>query len=261
MTENCCDEVCFTELKKCFEKKDYKKAWGWTESTGHGGEHPYTPPSPWEYDPKYKDKEGEIGSHGGSSDSIMTLVHLRKLIYTVVSITFATKKDIHNVKVYIDGEYKGITSAIMPTLTVDLEPNTTYSIRLEAPGYKTLSFEYTTGTTPATVTKTLEKEKAVGTLSVTSTPIGASVRLTPPSGAVVPVTSFTTPLNVELPVGVYDLVISKSGYTEIKDIITITDGKTITKNYTLVSAGVRTTFSANAPAKLYVNGAYKGTLS
>ena len=84
MGENCCDEVCFTELKKCSEKKGYKMAWGWTESTGQGGAHPYTPPSPWVYDPKYKDKEGEIGSHGGSSNSIMTLVHLWKII-TIVS--------------------------------------------------------------------------------------------------------------------------------------------------------------------------------
>ena len=80
MVEKCCDEVCFTELVKCFEEDSYKKAWGWTMSTGQGGAFPYTPPSPWTYDPNYSDEHGPMGSHGGCSDCIMTLVHLRKLL-------------------------------------------------------------------------------------------------------------------------------------------------------------------------------------
>lgn len=80
MPENCCDEICFSELVKCYEEGGYKKAWGWLTSTGQGGAWPYTPPSPWEYDPNYSDESGPIGSHGGCSYCIMTLVYLRKLI-------------------------------------------------------------------------------------------------------------------------------------------------------------------------------------
>ncbi|MCW3140640.1 MAG: hypothetical protein N2V72_00450 [Methanophagales archaeon] len=78
MPPKCCDEVCFTELVKCYEEGGYKKAWGWTASTGQKGPFPYHPPSPWGYDPDYEDEYGPFGSHGGCPGCIMTLVHLRK---------------------------------------------------------------------------------------------------------------------------------------------------------------------------------------
>ena len=75
----CCDEVCFSELVKCYEEDNYKKAWGWTASTGQSGHWKYNPPAPWEYDPDYKDeRDRKLGSHGGCPNCIMTLVHLRK---------------------------------------------------------------------------------------------------------------------------------------------------------------------------------------
>lgn len=88
MTENCCDEVCFTELVKCYEEGVYKKAWGWTESTGQDGPFPYHPTSPWEYDPDYPDENGGIGSHGGCPGCIMMMVHLQKVIIGMKTITF-----------------------------------------------------------------------------------------------------------------------------------------------------------------------------
>lgn len=79
MTE-CCDEVCFTELVKCYTENGYKKAWGWTVSTGQTGSYPYTPPSPYEYDHDYEDEtDTRLGTHGGCPSCIMTLIHLRKL--------------------------------------------------------------------------------------------------------------------------------------------------------------------------------------
>ena len=29
-SENCCDDVCFSELVRCYEEGGYKKAHGWT---------------------------------------------------------------------------------------------------------------------------------------------------------------------------------------------------------------------------------------
>ena len=78
--ENCCDDVCFTELVNCYEEGGYMKAHGWTQSTGHSGAFIYHPPSPWEYDPSFSDTGGGIGTHGGCPNCIMTLVHLRKPI-------------------------------------------------------------------------------------------------------------------------------------------------------------------------------------
>ena len=44
-SENCCDELCFTELVRCYEEGGYKKAHGWTQSTGQSAPYPYHPPS------------------------------------------------------------------------------------------------------------------------------------------------------------------------------------------------------------------------
>jgi len=66
----------FRESVKCESDGDYTIAWGWNESTGQGGDYPYVPPTGWKFDPRYSDERGPIGSHGGCSSCIMTLVHL-----------------------------------------------------------------------------------------------------------------------------------------------------------------------------------------
>ena len=93
MAENCCDEVCFTELVKCVEEGGYKKAWGWTASYGNRDPYRYTPPPPWEYDPSFSNVwDGrEVGTHGGCSYCAMTLVHLQKqIIASEMTVTFAS---------------------------------------------------------------------------------------------------------------------------------------------------------------------------
>jgi len=66
----------FTEPVKCEVDGDHIIAWGWTQSTGQSGGYPYTLPSGWKFDPRYSDERGSVGSHGGCSSCIMTLVHL-----------------------------------------------------------------------------------------------------------------------------------------------------------------------------------------
>ena len=66
----------FTETVKCEMDGEYKIAQGWTQSTGQSGYFIYHPPNGWEYDTIYSDIGGPIGSHGGCSDCLMTLVHL-----------------------------------------------------------------------------------------------------------------------------------------------------------------------------------------
>ena len=80
MAENCCSDVCFTEMEYCYREGDYLKAHGWTESTGQSGMFPYTPPAGWEYDPAFEDiRDPILGSHGGCPNCTMTLVHLQKI--------------------------------------------------------------------------------------------------------------------------------------------------------------------------------------
>ena len=73
-----CDDVSFSELVRCYEEGGYKKAHGWTASTGQSAPWNYNPPSPWEYDPSFSDECGAMGSHSGCPNCIMTLVHLMK---------------------------------------------------------------------------------------------------------------------------------------------------------------------------------------
>ena len=74
MTEIECPS--FTEAVKCEMDGEYKIAQGWTQSTGQSGNYIYYPPDGWKYDHRFSDIEGTIGSHGGCSYCIMTLVHL-----------------------------------------------------------------------------------------------------------------------------------------------------------------------------------------
>jgi len=113
MTEYC-ENVGFSELVACFEEGGYKKAWGWTASTGQIGPYLYTPPEPWEYDPLYPDESGPIGSHGGCPDCIMTLVHLRRLLLAPKAVSFSSSPS--GAGVYVDDVYKGTTP-----LTVELD--------------------------------------------------------------------------------------------------------------------------------------------
>jgi len=58
------------------------------------------------------------------------------------------------------------------SIIVDLDPDTTYDLGLEAIGYKTLAFSHTTGTADETITKTLIP---IISVNVFSSPLGASV--------------------------------------------------------------------------------------
>jgi hypothetical protein len=66
----------FSELVACEMDGEYKIAQGWTQSTGQEDPWKYIPPTGWQYDMRYSDIGGALGSHGGCPDCIMTLVHI-----------------------------------------------------------------------------------------------------------------------------------------------------------------------------------------
>jgi len=118
-------------------------------------------------------------------------------------------------KIYVNGEYKGVTP-----LTLSLMPGT-YEVRITKDGYE----DYTgmigvkTGKTRS-ISVTLKP--VYGFLSVNSNPPGAEVYIKGNYAG-------TTPLeNYKLSPGEYEVKIKKDGYEEYSKIVTITAGKTTT---------------------------------
>lgn len=82
-----CNGIGFSEVARCGTEDGHRIAHGWTQSTGQSGAWAYTLPIGWAFDPKYPDIRGAIGSHGGCSSCIMTLVHLREIVEAPAATT------------------------------------------------------------------------------------------------------------------------------------------------------------------------------
>lgn len=122
----------------------------------------------------------------------------------------------------------------MPSLNVQLEPGKTVTVRLEKAGYVTQEFSYTVPAIPATVTKKMVAQ--TGSLSVSSTPSGATVTISGVFG------TFTTPFTKALDADTYSLTITKLGYKDKTDTVTIVAEEITMKHYTLELAAVTITF-------------------
>lgn len=104
----------------------------------------------------------------------------------------------------------------------------------------------------------LALERLVGSLSVETTPAGATVRIEAqeePLGE--------TPLTAELPVGEVRLVISRRGYVEVTRTVTVRQGETATLSVSLQraasSVAVLTVTSLPSPAAVFVDGRRAGS--
>lgn len=85
---------------------------------------------------------------------------------------------------------------------------------------------------------------AIGYLAINSTPSGANVFINnSPQGVV------GTPLNINIPVGVYTLTLKLAGYQDFTQQVTVTAGQTTTVNATMVAA------SGNVPINSTPSGA------
>ena len=141
-------------------------------------------------------------------------------------------------------------ATITANIKINIPPGTapkTYTIKAEV---------YPTGHTLPTDTRTatlIVKGLATGTLSVSTTPTGAFVK--------VGTETKTSPCTFSLTPGTHTITITKTGYETITDSAYIRADRTVNKSYTLVKKTVKVTFSANVAAKLYVDGDFKGTLS
>jgi cytochrome c biogenesis protein CcdA len=139
--------------------------------------------------------------------------------------------------------------------TFELLPGN-YAVKVEKTGYDTIT-DSVTITLGVTTSKSYTLTPSKGTLSVTTTPTGASIKV----GA----ETKTSPCNFTLAPGTYTVTISKTGYDTITDTVTITAGLTTTKSYTLTLSGVTITFKTLKKdtteltgTSVYINDVLKG---
>lgn len=178
-----------------------------------------------------------------------------------------TKTDTFTVKP-TTGTLSVSTSPTSATVKVGTETKTspcnftlapgTHTVTISKSGYepRTESVNIISG---ATTTKSYTLTPTPGTLAVTTTPTGASVK--------VGTETKTSPCTFSLAPGTYTVTVSKSGYDTKTDTgVTITSGATTTKSYTLVLSEVTITFDTKKEdgttltgVEVFVDGVKKGT--
>lgn len=102
------------------------------------------------------------------------------------------------------------------------------------------------------VTEPFKGEKAAGTLSINTTPPGATVILGADSAG-------KTPLTLKVPTGKHEVTLSLTGYEDIPKVVTIEKDKTteVTEEFKR-QTGTISVDSTPAGASVYLDGSYKG---
>lgn len=168
---------------------------------------------------------------------------------TTGSITFYSFPG--GASLYVDGIFKGTTPLDVSDLTLG-----SHTYRLEKQGYQTetSTFLVTAGSnTPLSIT--LTETQVTGSISVSSTPSGASISL---DGA----NKGTTPTTLTgVAAGSHSLLLTKTGYNDYTTTIAVTVGQTTIVSATLVplqSTGSISVSSFPANANVFVDGIMKG---
>lgn len=137
--------------------------------------------------------------------------------------------------VTIDGVYAGTTSAATPVTKTGLSAGS-HTVVLSLDGYSDATKTVTIAaeqTLPLAVTLT-KSTPTTGALNIITDPEGASVSLDGGSKG-------TTPLTIsEIYPGTYTLKITKSGYTDLQQSVTISAGKETKMTVSLTKAGTTT---------------------
>ena len=165
-----------------------------------------------------------------------TITDTRELPFTVVAptgtLSVTTTPTGAKAGVVPLGGGPGISCIATPCTFPPLAPGD-YTLTVEKAGYETIT-DTVTIIAGVTTTKSYTLTPSKGTLSITTSPTGATVK--------VGTETKTSPCNFSLAPGTYIVTVSKSGYDTITDSITITAGETTTKSYTLTRSEVTITF-------------------
>ena len=149
-------------------------------------------------------------------------------------------------KVYLDGVYKGTTP-----LSLENVVSKSHTVRVVKEGYKEETKAVSLGAGEA-INLNIQLKRLTGSISVSSSPSGASVYLNGLYKGVTPITL------TDVPIGTYSIKLTKSGYGDVTKTISVSAGKTTYVSETLTGYG-SLSISSNPPgASVYLDGSYKG---
>ncbi|MBP2134093.1 outer membrane biosynthesis protein TonB [Methanomicrobium sp. W14] len=166
--------------------------------------------------------------------------------------------NVDGASVYFDGNYMGEIKGGMLSVQWTVGSSGYSTVTVEKQGYTTASQSLPAAppagqTVDAYVTLQAQTTSG-GQLTVDTTPLGASLYVDK-------IFKGTTPLTVSLSSGVHYIDIAKSGYNQVTDTVSISDGASKTRYYTLEQAssyGTLVVTSNPTGAQVYVDGANTG---
>ena len=124
-------------------------------------------------------------------------------------------------KVYLDGVYKGTTP-----LSLENVVSKSHTVRVVKEGYKEETKAVSLGAGEA-INLNIQLKRLTGSISVSSSPSGASVYLNGLYKGVTPITL------TDVPIGTYSIKLTKSGYGDVTKTISVSAGKTTYVSETL----------------------------
>jgi len=149
-------------------------------------------------------------------------------------------------KVYLDGVYKGTTP-----LSLENVVSKSHTVRVVKEGYKEETKAVSLGAGEA-INLNIQLKRLTGSISVSSSPSGASVYLNGLYKGVTPITL------TDVPIGTYSIKLTKSGYGDVTKTISVSAGKTTYVSETLTGYGSLSISSNPSGASVYLDGSYKG---
>ena len=175
--------------------------------------------------------------------SVVKYTHIRFTLTPTGAVSIISTPSGANA--YLNGEYKGTTP-----LDLSVLPNS-YTLRLTKDGYEDYERMIAVdANSMGTVYVALEKPK--GTLSISSTPDGATVSVDGQNKG-------TTPLNLTLLPGSYSVKVTKTGYKNYAKTVTVGADLTTKVNAVLErTTGTLSVASTPTGATVYINNQNKG---
>ena len=194
----------------------------------------------------YEDYEESVRVYAGQTASITTTM---QSIPTTGSISITTTPT--GASVYLDGVYKGITPFTLHSVSAG-----THTVKLTLSGYEDYeeSVRVYAGQT-ASITTTMQSIPTTGSISITTTPTGASVYL---DGVYKGITPFTLH---SVSAGTHTVKLTLSGYEDYEESVRVYAGQTASITTTMQSIPTTGSISITTTptgASVYLDGVYKG---
>ena len=148
--------------------------------------------------------------------------------------------------VYLDGVYKGTTP-----LSLEDVISESHTVRVVKEGYDEETRAISLGA-GETINLDIPLKRLAGSISVSSSPSGASIYLNGIYKGITPITL------TDVPIGTYSIKLTKPGYGEVTKTVSVSAGRTKYVSETLTGYGSLSISSTPSAASVYLDGNYKG---